>query len=46
MEGPPRSRGPEEDGPRPAWVYAGGILLIVLALGFVAMHLAGGVPTH
>jgi hypothetical protein len=46
MAGSPRSPGPEEDGPTPVWVYGGGLLLIVLALAFVAMHLAGGVPSH
>jgi hypothetical protein len=42
------SRSPEagDDAPTPAWVYVGGILLIVIALAFVAMHLAGGVPSH
>jgi hypothetical protein len=28
------------------WVYVSGILVIVVALAFVAMHLAGGVPSH
>lgn len=47
MADPPRA--PEADGEiqTPRWVYAVGILLILLALGFVAMHLAGGgIPTH
>jgi hypothetical protein len=28
------------------WLYVGGILVIIIALAFVAMHLAGGVPSH
>jgi hypothetical protein len=46
MAEPPRSSGPDEDVSTPAWVYVGGILLVVAALAFVAMHLAGGVPSH
>jgi hypothetical protein len=43
----PRASGPEGDGPTPRWVYAVGIILILLALGFVAMHFAsGGISTH
>jgi hypothetical protein len=39
--------GSEPDAPTPRWVYATGIVIIVLALAFVAMHLAGGgIPTH
>ena len=42
-------RPPETDGeaPTPRWVYAVGIVVILLALGFLAMHLAGGgIPRH
>jgi hypothetical protein len=46
MTGPMRASGPEEDVPTPAWVYVGGVLVIVVALAFVVMHLAGGVPSH
>jgi hypothetical protein len=38
--------GPEEDAPTPAWLYVGGIVVIIIALAFAAMHLAGGVPSH
>ncbi len=41
-----RGPGPEEDAPTPAWLYVGGILVIIIALAFVAMHLSGGVPSH
>lgn len=43
------SRPPDTDGeaPTPRWVYAVGVVVIVLALAFVAMHLAGGgIPRH
>jgi hypothetical protein len=43
----PRSPQPEGEAPTPGWVYAVGIVLILLALGFVAMHFAsGGIPSH
>src|SRR6266498_1725562 len=38
-----RGPGPEDDAPTPAWLYVGGILVIIIALAFVAMHLSGGV---
>jgi hypothetical protein len=42
-----RPPGPGDEVPTPRWVYAAGILLILLALGFVAMHFAsGGIPQH
>jgi hypothetical protein len=43
---PSRGPGPEEDAPTPAWLYIGGTLVIIIALAFAAMHLAGGVPSH
>lgn len=47
MADAPRSPGPGGDAPTPRWVYAVGIVLILLALGFVAMHFAsGGIPAH
>ncbi len=46
MAEPPRPSRPDEDVPTPAWVYVSGIVVIVVALAFVAMHLAGGVPSH
>ena len=36
----------DRDAPTPRWVYAVGIVVILLALGFAAMHLSGGVPSH
>lgn len=31
----------------PRWVYVVGIVVILVALGFAAMHLAsGGIPSH
>jgi hypothetical protein len=31
----------------PRWVYAAGVVVILLALLFVGMHLAGGgIPSH
>jgi len=36
----------EKDAPTPKWVYIGGILLILIAIGFAFMHLAGVVPSH
>ncbi len=43
----PRSPGPGGEVPTPRWVYAAGTLLILLALGFVVMHVAsGGIPQH
>ena len=43
----PHSPQPNGEVQTPRWVIAVGILLILLALGFVAMHLAsGGIPRH
>jgi hypothetical protein len=40
---PPES----EEAPMPAWVYAVGALIILVALAFVALHFAGGgLPQH
>jgi hypothetical protein len=47
MADAPRSPGPGEEAPMPKWVYAVGIVVILLALLLVGMHLAGGgIPTH
>jgi len=38
---------PDEEAPMPAWVYAVGIVVILLALLLVGMHFAGGgIPSH
>lgn len=46
MSEPSRDAGPDEDVPTPRWVYLAGIVVIVTALAFVAMHLSGGIPSH
>jgi len=46
MTEPVRPPEPEE-APMPAWVYAFGIAVILIALVFVGLHLAGGgIPQH
>jgi hypothetical protein len=41
---PPQTHGEVQT---PRWVYAVGIVVILLALAFVAMHFAGGgIPSH
>ena len=43
----PRPPGGDGEAPMPKWVYAVGILVIFVALAFVAMHLGGGgIPEH
>jgi len=42
MSEPQRPPEPDREVSTPRWVYAVGIVVILLALGFVAMHLAGG----
>ena len=38
---------PPDEAPMPKWVYAVGIVVILIALGFAAMHLgSGGIPQH
>ena len=36
----------DEDAPMPLWVYVAGIAIVVLALGFIVLHLAGGGFQH
>lgn len=37
----------DDSGGTPPWVYAFGILIAVLVLGFIALHLlGGGFPAH
>lgn len=47
MADAPRPRDTEGEARTPRWVYVVGIILILVALAFVAMHLAGGgIPSH
>jgi hypothetical protein len=47
MADTPHSPGPDQEAPMPKWVYAAGIVVILLALVLVGMHLAGGgIPIH
>lgn len=41
---PPRT---DDEAPMPRWVYALGLVVVLVAVGFVVMHLAGGgIPSH
>ncbi|HEV8534319.1 MAG TPA: hypothetical protein VGR87_01160 [Candidatus Limnocylindria bacterium] len=43
----PRGPDSDEDAPMPPWVYAAGIVVVILAVAFVVTHLAGGgFPAH
>lgn len=47
MADAPRTPGPDQEAPMPKWVYAVGIVVILLVMVFVGMHFAGGgIPTH
>lgn len=47
MADTPRPPAADEEAPMPRWVYLVGILVIIGALAFVAMHLGGGgIPQH
>ena len=47
MDESPLPAGADGEAPMPRWVYIVGILVILGALGFVAVHLGGGgIPQH
>jgi hypothetical protein len=42
----PRSPETDDEAPTPRWVYAVGIVVILLVMLLIGTHFSGGVPSH